>query len=387
MSKGLLKRIFVLLAGGLFNVAYRMCCCFPRRDEVLFVSRKSKTPSYDYLECAKAFERYGYAAVFLSGHLKKGETFAYIKLVFRQIYHLARCRVCVIDRYDPVISLLSLRSVREDASNSYNNEIPVEPVVIQLWHAFGAFKKFGYQCLDMPEGHTREEAELFKIHRNNSWVICSGEGARAAFLEAFSCPVDRVIPLGRPEYRRLLELGSSNDEACGKTDKYRVLFAPTIRKYDNNTDPFAVLKQAMPECLDESAFELLWSDHPLASGNDVVESSFGRLLDADLVITDYSSIVYEAYLLKKPVLFFEPDIKHYRYTPGLNVDPTEKCPDLVFFDCESLSKVVEGLKDGSRKYEFNQLGNFVGAAFDGAPVDPAEALADFICEGLAKGAL
>ena len=166
-----------------------------------------------------------------------------------------------------------------------------------------------------------------------------------------------------------------------------MLFAPTIRKYDNDTDPFAVLKQAMPECLDGSAFDLLWSDHPLASGSDVVESSLERLLEADLVITDYSSIVYEAYLLKKPVLFFEPDINHYRYTPGLNVDPTVKCPDLVFFDCGSLSKAVEGLKDGSRNYEFSQLDNFVGAAFDGASVDPAEALADFVCEGLAKGAL
>ena len=387
MGKGLLKRLFVSLTGGLFNVAYRMCCCFSRRDEILFVSRKSKTPSYDYLECAKAFEWHGYETVFLSGHLKKGEMPAYIKLVFRQIYHLARCRVCVIDRYDPVISLLSLRSVREDAPNSFNNDIPVEPVVIQLWHAFGAFKKFGYQCLDTPEGHTREEAELFKIHRNNSWVICSGEGARAAFSEAFSCPVDRVIPLGRPEYRRLLELGSSNDGACSKTDKFRVLFAPTIRKYDNDTNPFAVLKQTMPGCLDGNVFELLWSDHPLASGSDVVENSFGRLLEADLVITDYSSIVYEAYLLKKPVLFFEPDIKHYRYTPGLNVDPTVKCPDLVFFDCESLSKAVEGLKEGSRNYEFSQLDNFVGAAFDKASVDPAEAIADFVCEELAKGAL
>lgn len=387
MNKGLLKRVSVSLAGGLFNAAYRMCCCFPRRNEVLFISRKSKTPSYDYVECARAFERHGYETVLLSGHLKKGETFAYIKLVFRQIYHLARCRVCVIDRYDPVISLLSLRVVRENAPNCCNNEIPAEPVVVQLWHAFGAFKKFGYQCLDTPEGHTREEAELFKIHRNNSWVICSGEGARAAFSEAFSCPIDRVIPLGRPEYHRLLELGSSNDGACSKTDKFRVLFAPTIRKYDNDTDPFAVLKQTMPGCLDGNVFELLWSDHPLASGSDVVENSFRRLLEADLVITDYSSIVYEAYLLKKPVLFFEPDIKHYRYTPGLNVDPTVKCPDLVFFDCESLSKAVEGLKEGSRNYEFSQLGNFVGAAFDKASVDPAEALADFVCEGLAKGAL
>lgn len=387
MSKGLLKRVSVSLAGGLFNAAYRICCCFPRRNEVLFVSRKSKSPSYDYVECARAFERHGYETVFLSGHLKKGETFAYIKLVFRQIYHLARCRVCVIDRYDPVISLLSLRVVRENAPNCLNNEIPVEPVVVQLWHAFGAFKKFGYQCLDTPEGHTRKEAELFKIHRNNSWVICSGEGARAAFSEALSCPIDRVIPLGRPEYHRLLELGSSSARAYGETDKFRVLFAPTIRKYDNDTDPFAVLKQTMPGYLDRSAFELLWSDHPLASGSDVVENSFGWLLEADLVITDYSSIVYEAYLLKKPVLFFEPDIKHYRYTPGLNVDPTVKCPDLVFFDCESLSKAVEGLKERSRNYEFSQLDNFVGTAFDKASVDPAEALADFVCEGLAKGVL
>lgn len=118
-------------------------------------------------------------------------------------------RFGVIDRYDPVISLLDFACEPTALRGAQHLEFPAVPVVIQLWHAFGAFKKFGYQAIDVAEGHTAEEAAAFKIHRNNSWVICSGEGARTAFAEAFACPVERVLPIGRPEYRQALRYASS----------------------------------------------------------------------------------------------------------------------------------------------------------------------------------
>ena len=54
-TKGMLADI----ARFSFNSLYRLFGVFGRRDEVLFVSRKSDEPSYDYLECGAAFEERG----------------------------------------------------------------------------------------------------------------------------------------------------------------------------------------------------------------------------------------------------------------------------------------------------------------------------------------
>lgn len=361
-----------------FNGLYRLFCLSGRKNEVLFVSRKADEPSYDYLECGAAFEQRGLKPVYLSQHFKGSSTVAYSRLVLKELYHLARCKVCVIDRYDPVVSLLNFKCESVAGSSAGRNELPVEPVIIQLWHAFGAFKKFGCQSLDVAEGHSSEEARQFSIHRNNSWVVCSGEGARTAFAEAFDCPIERVVPLSRPEYRKLLELKRQACSVAEEGAKPVVLFAPTIRKYDKAANPFDALKISR---FDRSAvlpYDILWSDHPLTSGGDAKGDVPTGLLSCQMVVTDYSSIVYEAYLLGKMVLFYVPDIEHYRVSPGLNVDPEEMCPSLVARAEDELGSKLSAWLARPEEYPWDEMERFVGSAFEGSGCNPAEEIATFI---------
>lgn len=348
-----------------FNGLYHLFGLFGRRDEVLFVSRKSGEPSYDYVECGKAFSAQGYEPVYLSQHFKKSSVLAYAGLVLQELYHLARCRVCVIDRYDPVISLLDFKCEPTELRDALHLEFPNEPIVIQLWHAFGAFKKFGYQALDIAEGHSSDEAALFRIHRNNSWVICSGEGARKAFAEAFACPIERVLPLGRPEYRKLSDMRSATRSAkVGKSSgtgaKCTVLFAPTIRKYDKAVDPFADLCDTADQVFQSSKYEVVWSAHPLTAGKDAGGDVPTSLIDADIVITDYSSIVYETYLLGKMVGFYTPDIAHYRSSPGLNADPALLSPGITASSPGELADLLEQWSTDHETYPHDELERFVG---------------------------
>lgn len=361
-----------------FNGLYRLFCLSGRKNEVLFVSRKADEPSYDYLECGAAFEQRGLKPVYLSQHFKGSSTVAYSRLVLKELYHLARCKVCVIDRYDPVVSLLNFKSESVAGSSAGHNELPVEPVVIQLWHAFGAFKKFGCQSLDVAEGHSSEEARQFSIHRNNSWVVCSGEGARAAFAEAFDCPIERVVPLSRPEYRKLLELKRQACSAAEEGTKPVALFAPTIRKYDKAANPFDALKISGFDRSAVLSYDISWSDHPLTSGGDAKGDVPTGLLSCQMVVTDYSSIVYEAYLLGKMVLFYVPDIEHYRVSPGLNVDPEEMCPSLVARTEDELSSKLSAWLACPEGYPWDEMERFVGSAFEGSGCNPAEEIATFI---------
>ena len=395
------KGMFAKAAGTAFNGMYRVFSLGKRRNEVLFVSRKSDAPSYDYLECGKAFERNGLKPVYLSAHFKDSSKAGYFKLVMQELYHLARCKVCVIDRYDPVVSMINLKSESEPRSNAAHNELPVEPVVVQLWHAFGAFKKFGLQSLDVAEGHSSEEAEQFQIHRNNSWVVCSGEGARAAFSEAFGCPIERVVPISRPEYRKLIELraqfpdggyvqggdvrkgedgpGAVTAPLADSRQRPIVMFAPTIRKYDRAMNPFEDLKRNGFEEYYAQDYQVQWSDHPLVAGGDARGDVPDGLLHSQVVVTDYSSIVYEAFLLHKMVAFYVPDIAHYRTSPGLNIDPEQRCPSLVAKTESELSEMLCSWLRNPASYPWNELEAFVGSeAFAGSGCDPAEDLVAFI---------
>lgn len=376
------KAVFAYVSRAAFNSLYRLFGLFGRRDEVLFVSRKSGEPSYDYMECGKAFSAQGYEPVYLSQHFKKSSVLAYAGLVLRELYHLARCRVCVIDRYDPVISLLDFACEHTELRDALHLEFPSEPIVIQLWHAFGAFKKFGYQALDIAEGHPSDEAALFRIHRNNSWVICSGEGARKAFAEAFACPIERVLPLGRPEYRKLSDMrGATRSAKVGKSSgagaKCMVLFAPTIRKYDKAVDPLADLRDRADQIFQSHEYDVVWSAHPLTAGKDAGGDVPTGLIDADIVITDYSSIVYEAYLLGKMVGFYAPDITHYRSSPGLNADPALLCPGITASSPGELAGLLERWSTDCDAYPFDELERFIGDSFAGCSSNPAEDIASF----------
>ena len=382
MASSALKTAAVSTARVAFNGLYRLFELFGRRDEVLFVSRKSGEPSYDYVECGKAFSAQGYEPVYLSQHFKRSSVLAYAGLVLRELYHLARCRVCVIDRYDPVISLLDFTCEPTELRDALHLEFPSEPIVIQLWHAFGAFKKFGYQALDIAEGHPSDEAALFRIHRNNSWVICSGEGARKAFAEAFACPIERVLPLGRPEYRKLCDMrGAVYAARAGKSGvagaRRTVLFAPTIRKYDKVVDPFADLCDTADQVFQSNKYDVVWSANPLTAGKDAGGDVPTNLIDADIVITDYSSIVYEAYLLGKMVGFYAPDIAHYRLSPGLNADPMLLCPGITASSPRELADLLEQWSTNRDAYPLDELERFIGDSFIGCSSNPAEAIASF----------
>lgn len=381
---GALKTVAVHAAAEAFNGLYKLFCLGGRRDEALFVSRKANKPSYDYQECGAAFERHGLTPVYLAQKLGAKTVLPYAWLALREIYHLARCKVCVVDRYDPIVCLINFEcdAVSGREAEALHHDFPSQPIVIQLWHAFGAFKKFGYQALDIAEGHSTQEAMLFKIHRNYSWVVCSGKGARKGFAEAFACPVERVVPLSRPTQRRLKELAGETHLLNARPV---VLFAPTIRKYDKSVHPVQDLMEREGELFADAPYEVRWALHPLESGKEAAGGVPEHVLQADYVVTDYSSIVYEAYLLGKRVAFFVPDIDYYLNSPGLNVDPTKVCLGLCARDQETLLRKLGAWAEDPASYPQAELDAFVDGMFEGSGDDPAEDLARFVMRKLAEG--
>lgn len=447
-GRGALTRAGVVCARFGINALYKLFDLLPRCDEVLFFSRQSNDPPGDFLVLGRQFEERGFAPVFMTKKLSLRSMFSYAAFAVREIYHLARCRVCVVDRYDPVISLVNLRcnGASVDSAPAVSaggapaapaaqtglsglplyDRFPEEPVVVQLWHAFGAFKKFGFQSLGTQESHPVDTARIFRIHRNYSWVLCSGEGARVPFAEAFNVPVDRVVALPRPEYFELTDrakaprtrvskawslasCGQGAVSTCGAAEvaggagidapreaaaaagaaavtvsrarRPRVLVAPTLRKSHETEHPLRDLYASGAWHVLENAACVAWSFHPLEEAG-VASGDVNELLpDADYVVTDYSSIVYEAYLLGKRVAFYVPDLQQYARTPGLNANPGVLCPDLCFSSVEDLARFLAQVESGALAYPRDQYERFFASAFDACDYDRT-CVVDFVLDRL-----
>lgn len=385
-----MKRAFVSIAKTAFNLIYKYESHKNKRENlVVFFSRQTNDPSYDFDVLAHEFESRGWSAIM---HLKKvtrKTLLPYTKHVFKELQLLASCKVAILDRYDPVISLLDLECETIDTTNNtQNQEFPILPFVLQLWHAFGAFKKFGYQSSDTTEGHSSEFSSIFNIHRNYSWIVCSGEQTRAAFAEAFSYPIERVIPLNRPEFDELLNLRNETaSEASAKEDPLpNVLMAPTLRKNKASAHPFRNLHQHRSQFENNVEASIIWSFHPLEEKLPAPGNVSESLVTCDIVVTDYSSIAYEAYALGKMVLFYVPDIESYRVSPGLNADPFEICPDICLMTENELTEALNMYSINPESYPYDQLSTFAASAFDELTDDRTTAarIVDFVFKQLGK---
>lgn len=194
-------------------------------------------------------------------------------------------------------------------------------VVVQLWHAAGAFKKFG---LDVPN----RSADLIRYREKDArrWdlLLCSSQRVVDIYRQAFG-GIDRakIVVSGLPRndfiFHCLKHVPEIKKECGLPPDKIIVLYAPTFRDNGLNSDIFqdvvSFLYSELPEdyCL---AVRL----HPALSRKvdfdvPVVNLSFGEaepvLACTDLLITDYSSIIFDYAILERPMIFYVPDLEEY----------------------------------------------------------------------------
>ena len=238
-----------------------------------------------------------------------------------------------------------------------------EAVITQLWHAEGAFKKFG---LHIPQPEALRKNEIAG-NKKLTYVVCSGEGVRDIYAGAFGVKKEQVLPLGAPradflfdkenEKKAKQRLYGLYPEAEGKRV---VLYAPTFR--DNGERNKDILKEFDTEkftaLLGEGYF-LLVRLHPqvhpevgqLKNAADVTQYPDVRelVLFSDILITDYSSICMDFSLLSKKTVFFAYDLEEYTAERDFYFDYKTYVPGEVAENLIDLAEKVKG--------EFNEEKN------------------------------
>ena len=188
---------------------------------------------------------------------------------------------------------------------------------IVVWHGIHGGKTVG---LDQP-GHPYFHPAFTK---HITRIVSAGRGTVQLWHQCTGVPTEHILPLGFP--RTDAYLGKHKGDGHTRlADKRAYLYVPTFREPTETSLP-----NIDWEFLDNNLADneiLAVKPHPvtgpmhLTGYRHIIElpsssPSAPYLYDADVVITDYSSIMFDAYLLGIPVVLFEKQ-RGYEHTRGM----------------------------------------------------------------------
>ncbi len=235
---------------------------------------------------------------------------------FRAPHLLARADIVIIDDFNPTVKQLHFKP---------------QVKVIQLWHACGAFKTVGFSRTGKKGGPFLTNNN----HRVYTHAIASSSHVARFYCEAFGMLPDSVYPTGVPrtdvffsEEYKIKTVASLYEAMPQLKGKRVILFAPTFRGNGAKSGhyPLHTLDmQAIAALCRRTNSVFVFKMHPFVkdivyipdSLSDVIfdlsaEREINDLLFiTDTLITDYSSVIYEASLLNIPMLFYAYDLEEY----------------------------------------------------------------------------
>ena len=102
---------------------------------------------------------------------------------------LASSRVAVIDGYCIPVCMLKHKS---------------DLTVVQIWHALGAVKKFGWQSVGTKEGRSESISRAMCMHRNYDYVLAPSKKTAEFYSEGFDIALGRIKVLPLREFILLI---------------------------------------------------------------------------------------------------------------------------------------------------------------------------------------
>ncbi len=244
----------------------------------------------------------------------------YVKIVAL----IARMDYIFIDDYAPTFGLLNLKKTK----------------LIQLWHAGVGFKSVGYSRF----GKDGSPHPLVSPHRKYDYAVVASDNLIPVYQEVFGLTRAHFVAPGMLRLDGYLDPDKIQNTTNNLYQVYPnikqkqvILFAPTYRGtgqatayYDNDQVNLERLYQL---CL-ENNYIVLFKFHPFIREKITIPPEYSELLldvsdypdinelfyVTDVLITDYSSNIYEYSLFEKPIIFFDYDMEQYAILRGVHED-------------------------------------------------------------------
>ncbi|MBQ1413800.1 MAG: CDP-glycerol glycerophosphotransferase family protein [Clostridia bacterium] len=293
----------------------------------------------------------------------EGSRFKILLLWLRLAFLAARQDIIFVDDYCPFFNSVTLHP---------------QTTLVQVWHAGVGFKSVGYARFGT-DGSPKPERCCY---RQQDYAIVGGEALREVYAEVFGMDKKQCLPYGLMRLDGYLDPAK---QAVFRETFYRehpelsgkklILFAPTFRGASQRTSYYPYDKLDFAKiyemCGDEYRF--LIKQHPFISHKVPIGERYAdRIFDftsfpdindlfyvTDILITDYSSNIYEFSLLERPMLFFVFDKEEYELTRGVHRTVDQYAPGKL---CRTCGELIAAIETGD--FEQEKARRFVAENFD-----------------------
>lgn len=347
-----------------FRFVYRLYSVLPINEKKVLFASDSRTEmsgnfQFVYEEMLKRNLDLEYNFLLKSGVGEKKT----LKEIRKLAYHLATAKFIILDDFYPMVYPLKIRKKTE---------------LIQLWHAVGAFKTFGFSRIGRPGGPSPKS----KNHRNYTKAIVSSKHVAKYYAEGFGIDEEKVVATGIPrtdvffdeQYKQEVKQRLFEEFPFLRNKKV-ITFAPTFRGNGQQSAHYPMevldLEKLYNELKDEYVF--LFKIHPFVKNDFNIPYQYkdffydfslyreinDLLFVTDLLITDYSSVCFEFALLKKPMIFFAFDVEEYVQTRDFYFEYTSFIPGPL---ARSTDEIINTIKQGN--YKMEKIKPFIEYFFD-----------------------
>ncbi|MBR1743915.1 MAG: CDP-glycerol glycerophosphotransferase family protein [Lachnospiraceae bacterium] len=366
----ILKSPFMLLKKNAGKIYWRTYYKLKRKKyrnhkkTVLFMTEQSDTLGGNLAAVKKQMEKMGLAKEYEI--MTSARPASYIPQTFgstrRLLKKLAKAQTVYLDDHVPLFDWLF-----PDRKTK----------IIQLWHAGAGFKSAGYSR----RGHLGAPAPV-SCHRQYRYGIAGSRQIGIFFAEVFGINEERILPTGMPRMDEYLDPAYRQQKEKELYELYPmcrgkkvILFAPTYRG-KNRKDAFYPYDRIDFDRLYRFCGEeyvVLFKMHPwVHDGVPIRLEHEDRFLDVgqypdindlfyftEILITDYSSNIFEYSLMRKPMLFFAFDKVSYSFSRGFHRDYEKSAPGKVCYDFDSLMTALE-----TKDYEYEKVEKYITGHFD-----------------------
>lgn len=361
-----------------------------KEDSVLMITGMFVQLPDNFKMIRDAMTQKGYKCIILLKPQKHHSDLTYrYKLLKQSILfqkYFAQCRFCFLtENYRPVNA----------------NKPRPGTQVIQLWHACGAFKKVGYSTGDLSWGCSMDTLKKYNAYGTTTAAMVSSPKIIPDYAEAFNLPQTLIHPFGAPR----TDIFFISDIVKSAPFKLRTLFpqignrkvllyAPTFRgnsikgSFYIKTLDYMLMKRILG-----NDYILITKLHPLTAqaakltplelelyGDFVLDASScldinTALCAADILITDYSTVMCEYSLLERPMVFYAYDLQQYDRARSFYYNYRDFVPGPIVYDTVQLIEAVQTL---SSEFDTSQVKKFRNDFMAGCDGHSTERIVNFV---------
>lgn len=324
---------------------YKICSLSKIRNKALFIEVRHE----------KISDNFSRIISYIKSKVKKGKLDIGIDTHFLRVGKCSKFRY-FINCLQLMPKLASSKYVFINDSSNVIAQLKIRrgTKIIQTWHGCGALKKFGYSTGTVDKYYGNED--IVTVSSDETVVV-------DAFSEAMGLDKKYIYPIGVP--RTDVYFKKSYIEKCKELresilagrNKKIILFAPTYRgnvasaKKSNGLNLDLMYKHLGREYIVVTKIHnALKKERPLCRHKDFYydlsdQWSIAEAIGVcDVLITDYSSLIFEYSLLLKPVVFYAYDLESYTRDRGFYINYQEEMPGPI---CSSTMEIILEIKNGA----------------------------------------